>query len=142
MSNDPKNPTPQQLLAALTLSWGADTVRKGDDWQEGVPSLNQCIPTALVVQYYFGGSICRAPMVIQFEPGFHYWNAFTEHGTIDFTGGQFVFLREWPNYKQMDVRDRVVLLRSAHVVRRYLILSTRVGVWLRWLCKDDAQEGL
>jgi len=137
----PQNPTPQQLLAALTLSWGPDTVRKGDDWQEGVPSLNQCVPTALVVQDYFGGSIYRAPMIFRHKPRSHYWNSFTEHGTLDFTGGQFVFLREWPDYDRMAVRDRSIVLANVHVVERYLTLSARVAVWLRWLCQDGVQGG-
>ena len=134
MSNDPKNPTPQQLLAALTLSWGADTALEDSDWMPSIPSLGQCAPTALVVQDFFGGEIWRAPLP-QYR-GFHHWNTNTIHATVDFTGGLLVYTGVLPEYIRGERRFRKELLENPDVQRRYLTLSARVGVWLRWLCKD------
>lgn len=132
MSNDPKKPTPQQLLAALVLSWGADTALRESGWMDTVPSLGQCVPTALVVQDYFGGEIWRAPLPNY--RGSHYWNVNTKHAALDLTGGQFIFLNAIPEFDKGKRRTRKELLKNPDVQRRYIILSARVWVWLRWLC--------
>jgi len=134
MSNDPKKPTPQQLLAALTLSWEADTALKDSDWMPSVPSLGQDVVTALVVNDYYAGEIWRAPLP-QYR-GFHHWNTDTSHATVDFTGGHLVYMGVLPEYIRGERRFRKELLKNPGMQRRYLILSARVGVWLRWLCKD------
>jgi len=135
----PQNPTPQQLLAALTLSWGPDTALKEDDWIPTVPSLGQCVPTALVVNDYYGGQIWRAPLPA-YARG-HYWNVDTLYKTLDFAGGQFVYMNTVPMFEKGERRTRRELLENPDVQRRYMALSARVGVWLRWLCQDAAQGG-
>ena len=90
MPNDPKNPTPQQLQAALILSWGADTSHKFGDWVHTVPSLGQDVVTALVVQDFYGGTIWRAPLPCYLRS--HHWNVDTRYATLDFTGGHLVYM--------------------------------------------------
>jgi len=119
-------PTPQQLLAALTLSWQADTAYD-NDWEPHIPSLNQCVPTALVVQDYYGGKIARAPMSCG---GSHYWNVETKYGTLDFSGGQFAYLTSSPRYDRVAHRSRGILLDDDYIVKRYHKLAERVSYWL------------
>lgn len=135
MPNDPKNPTPQQLQAALILSWGADTSHKFGDWVHTVPSLGQDVVTALVVQDFYGGTIWRAPLPCYLRS--HHWNVDTRYATLDFTGGHLVYMDGLPEYGKGEECIRKALLENPDVQRRYQILSARVGVWLRWLCKDD-----
>lgn len=135
MPNDPSNPTPQQLLAALVLSWEEDTAAKDSGWSETVPSLGQSAVTSLVVQDYFAGRLWQA-----WVPGRssrHYWVAFCNFGTIDFTGGQFVYSRDMPLYRQAEQAYRRVLLENEDTARRYITLSARVGKWLKVLCQAD-----
>jgi len=119
-------PTPQQLLAALTLSWHANTAYD-NDWEPHIPSLNQCVPTALVVQDYYGGEIARAPMSCG---GSHYWNVETAHGTLDFSGGQLAYLTSSPLYDQVVRRARENLLSTEAITGRYRMLADRVKYWL------------
>lgn len=120
------NPEPQYLLAALTLAWGADTANDPENWSGHPPSYGQCVPTALIVQDYYGGRLARAPMGIT---GSHYFNE-TAFGILDMSGGQFAHTSQKPDYAKKTLRTRVQLLNSLDVQSRYAILRGRTIQWL------------
>lgn len=115
------------LLAALHLAWGADTVRDGDDWTPLCPSLNQCCPTALVVQAIVGGRIRRCKMQ---QGGTHFYNILCSGTRFDATGAQFEYTRNLPQLLGSRAVGPKSLLRVKHVAHRYELLLERTQHWL------------
>ena len=111
------------LYDSLVASWDADTVRKGDDWNEKVPSLNQCCVTALVVQNYLGGDLLRCKMS---DGDSHYWNRLPDKHEIDWTREQFSHISARPLWQKTEVRNRKKILSYKSTRERYEILKNRV----------------
>jgi len=114
--------TIRQLTYALLMSWGEDTMLFGD-FDIRTPSLNQCAPTALVVQDYLGGDMLRRMM----DNGYsHYWNRLPDRQEIDLSADQ---LRSTGRLfvGPVIVRERAYVLSFPDTLNRYTILKQRVA---------------
>lgn len=109
------------LSRALSLAWDQDTA--SGIWYPGVPSMNQCAVTALVVQDYLGGDLLRCPMT---DGNSHYWNRAPNGIEIDLTIQQFLFTEAMPIKQETIVRYREYVLSYPDTLRRYEILRKRV----------------
>lgn len=112
-----------ELFNAVKDSWGADTVRKGDEWRKDVPSLNQCCVTALIVQNYLGGDLLRCEMS---DGDHHFWNRLPDGSELDWTKEQFNYIFAYPIWETREKRDRKKILSHKSTRGRYEILKTRI----------------
>jgi len=117
--------TIKDLSMALLNSWGADTAQ--GEWLEGVPSLNQCAVTALVVQDYFDGDLMRCKLN---DGDSHYWNRLPDGNEIDLTFEQFSYTKQRDLVGETIVRTREYTLSYPDTLKRYKILSDRVSSYL------------
>ena len=85
-----------------------------DKWTKDNPSVGQCVPTALLVQYYFGGEIYKLNNVS------HYFNKINGE-IIDLTKDQFDFDLDYEDsvHKQPD-------LKKATTLERFHLLKDKV----------------
>lgn len=90
-----------------------------DKWSKENPTCGQCVPTALLVQYYFGGDICRHNIES------HYFNVINNH-VVDLTKEQFDYDLDYSNsvVKQPDQN-------KANVKQRFELLKDRVEEYVR-----------
>ena len=112
-----------QLRIALTASWNAQTASPLVAWTLHSPSSGQCAISALVLQDYCGGEICRC--VVAGTP--HYFNRIDDQ-VVDSTAAQFGTVAI--NYDTATVRSRQRILRHADTRRRYELLKGRVEWFL------------
>ena len=112
---------PRELYAALVLAWTKETAK--GRWSELCPDLNQCTPTALVVQDYLGGDLLRCFMT---NGDKHFWNKLEDGTELDFTRAQFDFVGAYPVRTGRVKANRTSLLRVKQVKRRYELLRERV----------------
>lgn len=107
------------VRAALATSWTARTASPLVAWTPDNPSSGQCAVSALVLQDYCGGEICRC--VVAGTP--HYFNRI-DGQVVDSTAAQFGTVAI--NYDTATVRSRQRILRHADTRRRYELLKERV----------------
>ena len=119
-------PTLAALRAALEKSWGADTAR--GPWYPEIPTLNQCVPTALVVQDWLGGVIRRCKTQ---EGDSHYWNLLPSGEVIDLTADQFLSITDKPLHYTETERTLEYILSNPDTLRRYQLLAERVRMHLK-----------
>lgn len=112
-----------QLRIALTASWTARTASPLVAWTPHNPSSGQCAVSALVLQDYCGGKICRC--VVTDTP--HYFNRIDDQ-VVDSTAAQFGMVEI--DYDASTVRSRQRILRHADTRRRYELLKGRVERFL------------
>lgn len=112
-----------QLRTALAASWTAQTASPLVAWSPSNPSSGQCAVSALVLQDYCGGEICRC--VVAGTP--HYFNRIDDQ-VVDSTAGQF----GGPaiDYSASTMRSRQRILRHADTRQRYELLKGRVERFL------------
>ncbi|MCJ2188491.1 YunG family protein [Novosphingobium beihaiensis] len=60
--------SPIELYHVVKQAWSAETIP--DAFDPANPCLNQCAVTALAVQHYFGGDICKSKT----QGGTHFYN--------------------------------------------------------------------
>lgn len=115
-----------QLRIALAASWTARTASPLVAWTPHNPSSGQCAVSALVLQDYCGGEICRC--VVAGTP--HYFNRI-DGQVVDSTAAQFGAVAI--DYDTSTVRSRQRILRHADTCRRYELLKGRVkeAMWGR-----------
>lgn len=87
------------------------------NWNENNKSFGMCAITSLIINDYFGGSICK----IKVDGISHYFNLI-ENNIIDLTKTQFNHQIE---YKDYQIIDREIILNS-DTKNRYNILKTRL----------------
>lgn len=112
-----------QLRFALAASWTARTASPLVAWTPHNPSSGQCAVSALVLQDYCGGKICRC--VVAGTP--HYFNRIDDQ-VVDSTAAQFGAVAI--DYDTSTVRNRQRILRHADTRRRYELLKGRVERFL------------
>ena len=112
-----------RLCTALAASWTAQTASPLVAWTPHNPSSGQCAVSALVLQDYCGGEICRC--VVTDTP--HYFNRIDDQ-VVDSTAAQFGMVAI--NYDASTVRSRQRILRHADTHRRYELLKGRVERFL------------
>lgn len=125
MSNDMKQQRASSVVKicnALSTNWSGET-SYCDDWSPSNPSSGQCAVSALVLQDYCGGKICRC--VVAGTP--HYFNRI-EDQVVDSTAAQFGMVAI--NYDTSTVRSRQRILRHADTRWRYELLKGRVERFL------------
>ena len=79
----------EELTAAVSSAWSAETSASPDQWSTENPVLGQCAVTACVVQDYLGGDILNS--VVTMPDGStdsHYYNLIDKE-EIDLTKQQF-----------------------------------------------------
>ena len=106
-----------RLPAALESSWDRETSSDPDAWDDSNQAWGQCAVTALVVQWYLGGQLCRAEV----GAGSHYWN-WLKSGPVDLTRRQFTAYEPGP--EETAARDYVLSFPETR--RRYELLLSRV----------------
>ena len=111
------------VRVALAASWTAQTASPLVAWSPSNPSSGQCAVSALVLQDYCGGEICRC--VVAGTP--HYFNHI-DGQVVDSTAGQFGAVVI--NYDTATVRSRQRILRHADTRQRYELLKERVERFL------------
>lgn len=112
-----------QLRIALTVSWVKQTASPLVTWTPHNPSSGQCAVSALVLQDYCGGEICRC--VVAGTP--HYFNRI-DGQVVDSTAAQFGAVAI--DYDTSTVRSRQRILRHADTRQRYELLKGRVERFL------------
>jgi hypothetical protein len=121
----PHRPTSRLDLSSLkdTLAkaWCAETAY--GDWSPQCPSLNQCLVTSLVVQDYLGGQVLCRKMT---DGNIHYLNRLPDNSEVDLTDAQLDYLGAQPIKAKTTVYNRKRLLRFKTVIKRYLLLKTRI----------------
>jgi hypothetical protein len=130
-------PTLEQLAAAHEEAWGPDTAAPTVWWTPDNPARGQCVPTVLVVQYFFGGDLEKLATHHDGQPETHYRNVLPGGHVEDLTVQQYpqgqpmtassVDLRSFPSIREKRLSD-------LDTRRRYELLLGRV---LRHLREDD-----
>ena len=87
-------------------------------WSEENPTLGMCSITALLVQDYFGGDVCKATI----DGGSHYFNMING-AIVDLTAEQF---GHEITYGNVEKADRAAMLARMETEPRYLELKRRV----------------
>ncbi|MDB5185622.1 MAG: hypothetical protein JWL85_145 [Candidatus Saccharibacteria bacterium] len=79
----------EDLTAALSNSWCAETSASPDKWSNDNPALGQCATTACVVQDYLGGDILNSVVTLpDGSTDSHYYNMIDSRA-LDLTKQQF-----------------------------------------------------
>lgn len=93
-------------------------------WTKENPTCGQCVPTALLVQHYFGGDIYKHKIES------HYFNII-DGVVIDLTADQFTYKLDYtlskpsqPNLAQSKTLERYQLLKER--VEKYLIEKNEI----------------
>ena len=87
-------------------------------WNEENKCFGMCTITALIVQDYFGGKLCK----MKVGDTLHYFNLI-DREIVDFTASQFENKVEYENYQ---VAYRKQILKIQNVKNRYYLLKERV----------------
>ena len=124
------------LRDAIGRSWRKDTCSEPGEWSRENPAAGQCVPTALVVQDFFGGKIIRLDLSRSANQRIadvrsHYFNEIDGKG-VDFSASQFgqdyfEVQQLLQNVKNVSEVKREELLKSEDVRRRYVILFVAVN---------------
>lgn len=119
------------LNTTIRHSWQHETSSTPDEWDaQTAPERGQCVPTALVVQDYFGGEIERLATVVDGNNETHYRNL-VDGEIVDFTRAQYPETQELaPAPKELTpeyatLRD--YLLSNESTASRYRILAQKVA---------------
>jgi hypothetical protein len=106
----------QHLESTLPRLWSKDTSAVPKDWDAGNPALNQCAPTALLVNDLMGGDIVRATYrQVDSSCGQHYFNII-DGEKVDLTAYQFTIPTTFtppPDASEDDLREA----SKAHLVK-------------------------
>jgi hypothetical protein len=119
-----------ELQKAIEVSWAADTAFVADKWSIENPARGQCVATALVVQYYFGGELQKLATVFEGRPETHYRNIMSDGSVIDLTRSQYPAAQELipaeVNLKgAASIREK--RLRDPVTKQKYQLLQDRVA---------------
>ena len=110
----------EKLRQALRESYSADLCYPPatEQWSKDNPTFGMCSITALVLQDYLGGEICKATV----GNGSHYFNLI-DGKIVDLTAEQFGHEINYDNKSQV---DRNEMLPARDTEKRYLELRRRV----------------
>jgi len=120
----------EELTAAVSNAWSAETSASPDEWSVDNPALGQCAVTACVVQDYMGGDILNSVVTLpDGSADSHYYNLIDEE-EIDLTKQQFphgsAFSDGQPKTKGFaSTRDYCLSYNATR--RRYEALRAKVG---------------
>ena len=126
--------TTSQLQEALELSWSRETSSVPVDWSEAAKSRGQCVPTALVAQYYLGGDLQKLATTFNGYKESHYRNILHDGTIFDATRSQY------PDGQELAIAEvdlagfdsiREKRLSEIDVRHRYETLLRRVEKLLR-----------
>lgn len=119
------------LIAAVRISWGADTSSDPDNCGAANPSWGQCAVTSLIVQDHLGGTI----MCGEVADIVHYWNRLPCGRELDLTREQFLGWQ--PSGVTPEESPRRLLMQFEGTRERYHVLAARVDDAL-----SEAQPGI
>lgn len=108
--------TLEELKYILDQVYDKDTAHRKwrGKWNKDNPTYGQCVPTALLVQYYFGGEIYKHNIES------HYFNVINGK-VIDLTKEQFDYELDYSNSKQNQPK-----LSQSQTNERFELLKLRV----------------
>ena len=112
--------TIEELKEILIRVYDKDTAHKDwrKKWSEENITCGQCVPTALLVQYYFGGEIYKS------KQEDHYFNII-DGKVVDLTKEQFDYELDYSLSEQKQPS-----LSSADTKNRFELLKERVELYL------------
>lgn len=119
----------EELTAAVSNSWSAETSASPKEWSNDNPAIGQCAVTACVVQDYLGGDILNSMVTLpDGNTDSHYYNII-EGKTLDLTKQQFpadsVFTEGKPKTKGF-ASTREYCLSYDTTRKRYETLKAKV----------------
>lgn len=122
-----------QVKTAIVDSWNEETAYDGIISPTN-RARNQCVPTALVIQFFFGGDLQKLVTEYDHQHESHYRNILPDGTTVDLTRSQYpidqqLTISEVNLYGYDTVRDK--MLAEKDTKRRYEILLKRVNAILR-----------
>jgi hypothetical protein len=88
-------------------------------WKKTNPTIGQCVPTALLVQYYFGGDIYKHNVES------HYYNVINGE-VIDLTKEQFNYELDYTNDKKQQP-----ILSQSKTKERFELLKEKVENYIK-----------
>jgi hypothetical protein len=108
--------TIEELKEILLKVYDKSTVHSKwkSKWIKENPTYGQCVPTALLVQYYFGGDIYKH------DTELHYYNVI-EGKIIDLTKDQFPYRLDYSKGKK-----KQPILSQSKTKERFAILKSKV----------------
>lgn len=118
------------LKELLVKSWSEVSAYKGADpldykWSKEVPSQGQCLPTALIVQDFFGGDLVRGKSA---KGTYHFWNKLPSGEIVDLTEEQFLPFGDSIDHTQGQIVIRWEILDGPpHIGERYFYLKSEVS---------------
>lgn len=121
--------TTKELRIKLERAWCMETrsVSCHNTWDPGLPSVGQCVPTALIVQDVFGGVILRTNACTAFA---HYFNRLSDGTEVDLTRDQFptetTFAAPWEFSRWSMLHSPGAV--AAGIIRQYALLCRLLGV--------------
>lgn len=120
----------QEVEQAIRSSWTIDTSSRPDQWSEDNRARGQCVPSALVMQDYFGGTLKRYQTSYLGEPETHYVNLLDPDGEeVDVTKFQYPegFQKVASESDLQDYKSiREKLLADPSTAHRYELLRASV----------------
>lgn len=125
--------TLDQVKTAVVDSWDEETAYDGIISPTN-HARNQCVPTALVVQSFFGGELQKLVTEYDHQYESHYRNILPDGTIVDLTRSQYptdqqLTISEVNLHGYDTVRDK--MLAEKDTKRRYEILLKRVNAILR-----------
>lgn len=123
------NPTIDELLEALQVSWCEETSQCGEGvWSEDNPARGQCAVSSVIIQDYLGGKLVRGVVEDDYIEGCsHYWNQLDNGVWVDSTQAQF---EGTLNITDIKYRSPNYVLKSLDTLKRYQLLKSRVVNYL------------
>lgn len=120
-----------ELRKRLDKAWCVETtsIKCAEVWSQQRASLGQCIPTALIVQDLFGGTIIKV-RVNSYGYGYHYYNELPDGTVVDITRDQFpedaTYYEDeiFPRWKMFEWQPAI----DAKIPEQYALLKTRLGL--------------
>jgi hypothetical protein len=122
------------LADAIEASWSADTCFDASEWTPQNPARGQCVPTALVVHHYLGGTLQKYDTIYNAQPENHYANILPDGTVVDLAGRQYppsqeLIPSEVNLHGHRDVIDK--MMHEPETVRKFHLLLKRVSQKLR-----------
>lgn len=122
-----------QVKTAIVDSWDEETAYDGIISPTN-RARNQCVPTALVIQFFFGGDIQKLATEYNRQPESHYRNILPDGTIVDLARDQYpidqqLMISEVNLHGYDSARDK--MLAEKDTKRRYEILLKRVNDILR-----------
>lgn len=126
-----------QILPQIKNAWTIETCHPAyrNEWSTNNPSAGQCYVTAVLIQHYYGGKVCRCMV----DGGSHYFNKIGCE-IIDLTAEQFSYLDDYKDVLQKAyhlAKEVEIDIVSSSTYNRYLHLLDKVSMDILAISNED-----